>query len=229
MTGGSWLEASINTLWWEHHLQIISLAFASSHLLHNSPPQMPSPGHILQCTVVSLTCHWRFVSSSQTSVSYSDYHQAKRAIYSLNPGYCDPTGADWIGTVARALATPIRSLKSIINYQPSYLNMYNGTMKPYTLCKDFRQCLVHVVLYFFSFYYFYWSIIALQCANFCCSVKWISHIYTYLPSLLDLPPASSISPIWSSQSTSMGFLCYMEYCSAIKKNKFGSFVEVWRI
>ena len=39
-----------------------------------------------------------------------------------------------------------------------------------------------------SFYIFNWKIIALQCyAGFCCTTTWISCIYTYNPSFLNLP------------------------------------------
>ena len=43
---------------------------------------------------------------------------------------------------------------------------------------------------FFSFLInFYWSIDALECCvSFYCRAKWISHTYTYIPSLLDFPP-----------------------------------------
>ena len=52
------------------------------------------------------------------------------------------------------------------------------------------------VMYSFFFFFlvivvcFYWGLVVLQrCIHFCCTTKWISYMHTYIPSLLDLPPA----------------------------------------
>ena len=47
----------------------------------------------------------------------------------------------------------------------------------------------------FFFFFFYWRIVSLQnFAFFCQTSTWISHRYTYIPSLLNLPPISLPSP-----------------------------------
>ena len=50
--------------------------------------------------------------------------------------------------------------------------------------------IVTVSLFFFTFFFFYWSILSDLncCVNFCCTTKWISHIYTHIFSLLDFLP-----------------------------------------
>ena len=66
--------------------------------------------------------------------------------------------------------------------------------------------------FFFVFWHLYWSIIALQwCVSCCCTTKWISYTYTYIPisppSWASLTPSLS-HPSRSSQSIELISLCY---------------------
>ena len=49
--------------------------------------------------------------------------------------------------------------------------------------------------FFFNFYFFNWRIIALQCCISFCTTSWISYMYTYINSLLSLPPSPPISTL----------------------------------
>ena len=64
--------------------------------------------------------------------------------------------------------------------------------------------------FFLFFSFFNWSVIALQCCvSFCYITTCISHMYRYIPSLLDLPPTSPPShPSMSSENTELSSLSY---------------------
>ena len=57
---------------------------------------------------------------------------------------------------------------------------------------------------------FNWRKIALQyCIGFCCTTMQMNHNYTYITSILSLPPLPHPSPSRSSQSARLGSLCYI--------------------
>ena len=64
--------------------------------------------------------------------------------------------------------------------------------------------------WFFSFFFFNWRIIALQyCVGLYHTSTWISHRYTYVPSLLNpLPSPTPSHPSRLSQSTGLSTLCH---------------------
>ena len=77
-----------------------------------------------------------------------------------------------------------------------------------------------------------WSIIALQCwVSFCCTGKWISHMHTHIPSLLDLPPSPPSHPTRPSQSTQLTSLysrfplaIYLTHGSVFMSNLISQFI-----
>ena len=57
-----------------------------------------------------------------------------------------------------------------------------------------------------------WSIVLQCCDSFCCTMKWISYMYTYIPPLWD-PHPHSLSEMASrlSQSIKLSSLCYSRF------------------
>ena len=73
----------------------------------------------------------------------------------------------------------------------------------------------HILLIFSNVFIFNWRIIALQyCVGFCHTSTWISHRYTYAPSLLNLPPTSPC--FWSAVSW-FTILCQLQVYSIVSQ------------
>ena len=80
------------------------------------------------------------------------------------------------------------STLTALGSSPKITSKNNGDRR-YYFCKKLPNNCVFVL-------FFYWDIVVLQCCvSFCYTMKWISCMYTYIPSLLDFPPTTPIAPI----------------------------------
>ena len=100
----------------------------------------------------------------------------------------------------------------------SHLSSFSNVCKwSFILCKNevkwFSQYSIvwfYQTFFFLIYLFFNWRIIALQnFVVFCQTSTWVSHRYTYIPSLLILPPISFPShPSRLMQSPCLSFLSY---------------------
>ena len=60
-----------------------------------------------------------------------------------------------------------------------------------------EMCVTVPSIDFYVLFFFYWHVIISHCCiGFCCTRKWISYVYTYIPSLLSfLPPTPDPVPL----------------------------------
>ena len=71
-------------------------------------------------------------------------------------------------------------------------------------------CTCPLLFFHLNYYFFNWRKIAFQCCvGFCCTTMQISHNYTYIPSLLSLPPFSCPTLLGHHRAAGLVPLCYI--------------------
>ena len=106
---------------------------------------------------------------------------------------------------------------SIFFWQEGYCNLNGGKYRIVTYLLVWREIAYDVHVFFCCCcpcsiiilkFIFHWMLIALQCCvGFCHRTMWISHKYTYIPSLLNLPPSTT-------HATPLGYM-YFKNCFSL--------------
>ena len=103
-----------------------------------------------------------------------------------------------------------------LTLSPASLNLFWGALWLHwaTCIKQFRPASL----------FLYWSIITSCCVRFRCGMKWISHMYTYMPSLLDphpTPLGHHRAPSWTpcvTEQLPTSYLFYTWWCIYVSPN-----------
>ena len=112
------------------------------------------------------------------------------------PGTGKPGGLRSMGSQSRTGLKWLSSSSSSISLFSEYLVLYAAFLHSGNSFQFKNIFFLWGILMLSSMNFFYWSIIVLQCCvNFYLYRKWISYMYTYIPSLLDLSPMPTIPSI----------------------------------